>query len=169
MNFHYTKEKCGVVGVWTAEKVAPYLARRGLIALQHRGQEGAGLSVLDPQNNIITHKGMGLIPNVLTEDVMKELGHGHFALAQNRYGTSGSGNVKNAQPIERKHGDLQMALGHNGNIPEDLQLLRKLANDHSKHISDTSLMATLIMKERETSNTWEEALINVLPMFKGAF
>lgn len=169
MNFHYTKEKCGVVGVWTSETDAAYLARRGIIALQHRGQEGAGLSVLNPQNNIVTHKGMGLIPNVLTESVMTELGDGNFSIAQNRYGTSGSGNVKNAQPIERKHGDLQMALGHNGNIPEDLPLLRKLANDHSKHISDTSLMATLIMKERETSNSWEEALIKVLPMFKGAF
>jgi amidophosphoribosyltransferase len=169
MNFHYTKEKCGVVGVWTAEKDAPYLARRGLIALQHRGQEGAGLSVLDPQNNILTHKGMGLIPNVLTADIMKELGDGHFAIAQNRYGTSGSGNVKNAQPIERRHGDLQMTLGHNGNIPEDLPLLRKKAGDHSKQISDTSLMASIIMKERIASSTWEEALIKALPQFKGAY
>src|SRR5687768_14412234 len=115
MNFQYTKEKCGVVGVWTAETDAPYLARRAIIALQHRGQEGAGLSVLNPQNDIITHKGMGLIPNVLTEQVMADLGDANFSIAQNRYGTSGSGNVKNAQPIERKHGDLQMALGHNGN------------------------------------------------------
>lgn len=49
MNFHYTKEKCGVVGVWTIEKDAPYLARRGIVSLQHRGQEGAGLSVLTPK------------------------------------------------------------------------------------------------------------------------
>lgn len=169
MNFHYTKEKCGVVGVWTVETDAPYLARRGIISLQHRGQEGAGLSVLNSKNEIVTHKGMGLIPTVLTEEVMTQLGSANFAIAQNRYGTSGSGNVKNAQPIERKHGDMHMALGHNGNIPEDLPLLRKLANDHSKQISDTSLMATLIMKERETSSSWEEALIKVLPIFKGAF
>lgn len=169
MNFHYTKEKCGVVGVWTIEKDAPYLARRGIISLQHRGQEGAGLSVLTPQKDIVTHKGMGLIPNVLTEEAMTQLGSSNFAIAQNRYGTSGSGNVKNAQPIERKHGDLQMSLGHNGNIPEDLPLLRKKAGDHSKQISDTSLMATLIMKERMTSDSWEEALVKVLPMFKGAF
>jgi amidophosphoribosyltransferase len=169
MNFHYTKEKCGVVGVWTAEKDAPYLARRGLIALQHRGQEGAGLSVLDPQNNIITHKGMGLIPNVLSEETMKLVGGGNFSIAQNRYGTSGSGNVKNAQPIERRHEDLQMTLGHNGNIPEDLQILRKKVNDHSKQISDTSLMASIIMKERIESSSWEEALIKALPQFKGAF
>lgn len=169
MNFHYTKEKCGVVGVWTIEKDAPYLARRGIISLQHRGQEGAGLSVLTPKKDIVTHKGMGLIPNVLTEEAMTLLGSSNFAIAQNRYGTSGSGNVKNAQPIERKHGDLQMSLGHNGNIPEDLPLLRKKAGDHSKQISDTSLMATLIMKERIVSNSWEEALVTVLPMFKGAF
>jgi amidophosphoribosyltransferase len=169
MNFHYTKEKCGVVGVWTVEKDAPYLARRGLIALQHRGQEGAGISVLDPQNNIITHKGMGLIPNVLSEDTMRLIGEGNFSIAQNRYGTSGSGNVKNAQPIERRHEDLQMTLGHNGNIPEDLQLLRKKVGDHSKQISDTSLMASMIMKERIASSSWEEALIKALPQFKGAF
>lgn len=169
MNFHYTKEKCGVVGVWTSEKDAPYLARRGLISLQHRGQEGAGLSVLDPHNNIITHKGMGLIPNVITEEVMKQLGDANFAIAQNRYGTSGSGNVKNAQPIERRHENLHMTLGHNGNIPEDLQLLRKKAGDHSKQISDTSLMASIIMKERIVSSSWEEALIKALPQFRGAF
>lgn len=169
MNFHYTKEKCGVVGVWTTESDAPYLARRGIITLQHRGQEGAGLSVLNPQNEIVTHKGMGLIPNVLTEEVMTNLGSGNFAIAQNRYGTSGSGNVKNAQPIERRHGNLQMTLGHNGNIPEDLPLLRKIANDHSKQISDTSLMASIIMKERIASSTWEEALLKALPLFKGAF
>lgn len=169
MNFHYTKEKCGVVGVWTTETDAPYLARRGIITLQHRGQEGAGLSVLNPQNEIVTHKGMGLIPNVLTEEAMTILGPGNFAIAQNRYGTSGSGNVKNAQPIERRHGNLQMTLGHNGNIPENLPALRKLANDHSKQISDTSLMASIIMKERIASNSWEEALLKALPLFKGAF
>lgn len=59
--------------------------------------------------------------------------------------------------------------GHNGNIPENLPLLRKKAGDHSKQISDTSLMATLIMKERMTSDSWEEALVKVLLMFKGAF
>src|SRR5690242_8864894 len=93
------KEKCGVVGVWTADTYAPYIARRALAALQHRGQESAGLSVLNANGKISTYKKMGLVPHVLTENVVKKLGNGHTAIAQNRYATFGKSHTDNAQPI----------------------------------------------------------------------
>src|ERR1700689_3526313 len=113
-----TKEKCVFVGVWTTYNYAPYVARRALASLQHRGQESAGLSVLNPDGKISTYKHMGLVPHVLTEPVLKRLGPGHMAIAQNRYATFGGSHIGNAQPIAMLNGNYQLSLGHNGNIPD---------------------------------------------------
>ncbi len=162
------KEKCGVVAVWTSSMHASYYARRASASLQHRGQESAGMSVLNPTGKISTHKGMGLVPHVLTEDVLKKLGNGKAAIAQNRYGTFGKSSMETAQPIEIRYHKLHLVLGHNGNIP-DVSNIRKKFDVGKKRQSDTALIAFLITKERHKYTSWEETLIHVLPEFRGAY
>jgi amidophosphoribosyltransferase len=162
------REKCGVVGVWTSDTYAPYIARRASAALQHRGQESAGLSVLNPNGKISTHKGMGLVPHVLTESVLKKLGVGHTSIAQNRYATFGRSHTANAQPIALTHGKFQLSLGHNGNIPTVTNIKHLLSGKNSAS-GDTELMTTLIHKERKNYDSWEETLIHTLLEFHGAY
>lgn len=164
----HLKEKCGVIAVYSASNYASYFARRGLSALQHRGQESAGISILNDRKKIITHKGMGLIPLVMTETVLKKLGHSPVAIAHNRYATSGSGGAQNAQPMEVKNGKYHMAIGHNGNIP-DVSNIRKKLGIKKSITSDTFLAASLIIQERLKYNTWEETFAHVLPEFRGAY
>src|SRR6266404_3605342 len=162
------REKCGVVGVWTTDTYAPYIARRALASLQHRGQESAGLSVLNPDGKISTYKNMGLVPHVLTESVLKKLGFGHMAIAQNRYATFGGSHVGYAQPIAMTHGKYQLSIGHNGNIPNIANLKQQLSDKFTAS-GDTETMAALIHKERKNYASWEEALIHVLPQCQGAY
>lgn len=162
------REKCGVVGVWTADTFAPYVARRALAALQHRGQESAGLSVLNSSGKISTYKDMGLVPHVLTENVLKKLGNGHVSIAQNRYATFGKSHAINAQPITITHGKFQLSLGHNGNIPYVSNIKKQLDTKNAAS-GDTELITLLIHKERKNYNSWEETLTHVLPQFQGAY
>jgi len=162
------REKCGVVGVWTSDIYTPYIARQALAALQHRGQESAGLSVLNSRSKISTYKNMGLVPHVLSESMLKKLGPGHMAIAQNRYATFGRSHLGNAQPITITHSKFQLSLGHNGNIPNVTNLKKHLGLKNSVS-GDTELIASLIHKERKNYATWEETLINVLPHCHGAY
>src|SRR5437660_194803 len=137
------REKCGVVGVWTSDTYAPYIARRALASLQHRGQESAGMSVLNLNGKISTYKKMGLVPHVLTETVLKNLGQGHSAIAQNRYATFGGSHVGYAQPIAMTHGKYQLSIGHNGNIPNITNLKQQLGGKYTAS-GDTEIMTALI-------------------------
>jgi amidophosphoribosyltransferase len=162
------REKCGVVAVWTADIYSPYIARQALAALQHRGQESAGLSVLNSGGKISTYKNMGLVPHVLPESMLKKLGDGHMAIAQNRYATFGKSHMGNAQPIALTNGKFQLSLGHNGNIP-NITNLKKLLGITKSSSGDTETVASVIHKERKNYSTWEETLINVLPLCHGAY
>lgn len=162
------KEKCGVIGVWSSSSHAPSYARRGLAALQHRGQESAGLSVLTASGNIKTYKSMGLIPLVLTENAMKNLGDSIFAVGHNRYGTSGDSSESHAQPIELNKGEFQISIGHNGNIPDIGPLCQSMGVKEDE-ATDTSLMAALLINERPNFLNWEQTMMHVLPRFKGAY
>ena len=168
MQTEQIKEKCGIVGVWHKQDHASYYVRRGLSALQHRGQESAGISTLNQKGTITTAKGMGLVSHVLSDDILKKLGNNKLAIGQNRYGTSGKSSTENAQPIQIKVKKQQLSIGHNGNIP-DLANIRKKLGERKTNISDTLLMATLLMKERPSFATWEETLSAVLPEFHGAY
>jgi amidophosphoribosyltransferase len=162
------KEKCGIVAVWDGNNNAPYLARLALAALQHRGLESAGLSVFTPQNKISTYKGMGLVPQVLTDSVLANLGKSKIATGQNRYGTSGESSLNNAQPIYIKKGKYEISVGHNGNLP-DITNIKKLLGSNKEVTSDTVAMSRLLIENRPTYESWEQTLINILPLFKGAY
>lgn len=159
------KEKCGVIGVWNSNGHAPSYARRGLAALQHRGQESAGLSILTEQGNIQTYKGMGFVLQVLTDDVMRQIGNSRFTIGHNRYSTSGESVGDNAQPFELKNGNYQISIGHNGNIPD----IVNITNDGEKFTSDTPVIAKELLKNRPEFADWEETMTHVLPTFKGAY
>lgn len=163
------KEKCGVVAIWDSNNNAPFLARLALAALQHRGLESAGISIYTPKNKIVTYKGMGLVPHVLTDSVIQNLGNSKSAIGQNRYGTSGESSFANAQPIDVSKGKYQITLGHNGNVPDVSKMQKKLGKSYKKITSDTTLMAELLLKERPLYKTWEQTLIHTLPYFEGAF
>lgn len=117
-------DECGVVGIYAPGREVARLAFFGLYALQHRGQESAGIATGDGRTAYI-HKGMGLVAQVFNEDNLRPL-KGHLAIGQNRYSTTGSSNLRNAQPylIETIHGPLGVA--HNGNLTNTRTLRQKL-------------------------------------------
>lgn len=170
INSHIThpREKCGVVAVWDGNNNAPYLTRLALAALQHRGLESAGISVFTPGNKIATYKGMGLVPQVLTDAALAKLGKSKIATGQNRYGTSGESSLNNAQPIYIKKGKYAISVGHNGNLP-DITNIKNLLGTHEKLTSDTVAMSKLLIKNRPSYENWEQTLINTLPIFTGAY
>ena len=111
--FHGPREACGVFGVF-GHKDAARLTYFGLYALQHRGQESAGI-VSSTGKSIYEHKGMGLVPETFTESILSKL-HGHIATGHVRYSTTGSSVAKNAQPFVVSHAGKTLAIAHNGNL-----------------------------------------------------
>jgi amidophosphoribosyltransferase len=114
------RDACGVFGVWSRHEDVAKLAYFGLYALQHRGQESAGIAVSDG-TQIVVFKDMGLVPQVFDEPVLNTL-RGHIAIGHCRYSTSGSSVWKNAQPTFRATSSVSLALGHNGNLINTLEL-----------------------------------------------
>ncbi len=118
------REACGVFGIYAPGADVARITFFALYALQHRGQESAGIATSDGRAAYI-HKGMGLVAQVFNEDNLRPL-KGHLAIGHNRYSTTGSSHIRNAQPylIETIHGPL--GVGHNGNLTNALTLRRRL-------------------------------------------
>src|SRR5258708_9941286 len=114
------RDACGVFGDWSPGEDVAKLAYFGLYALQHRGQESAGIAVSDG-TRIVVYKDMGLVAQVFDERVLSSL-HGHIAVGHCRYSTSGSSVWENAQPTFRPTPAGGVALGHNGNLINTLEL-----------------------------------------------
>ncbi len=179
--WHELGEKCGVAAVWTKSLNAPQLVRKASIALQHRGQESAGIAVYSEPNGlrkrfklfqgngyIKVHIGMGMIARVLTDDIIKSLGPSHVAIAHNRYSTTGGSSLMNAHPISAKSKNYKIAVAHNGNVPDTTYLKHNVKN-HPSADSDTALIAALLVEKRKNYKSWEETFISELPNVKGAF
>ena len=117
-------EECGVIGVFAPNEDVARMAFFGLFALQHRGQEAAGIAVSDGQAMSI-YKNVGLISQVFGPHTLDGL-KGHYAIGHTRYSTTGSSLARNVQPfmIETMHGPL--ALGHNGNLVNSVELRQRL-------------------------------------------
>src|SRR4051794_12314249 len=108
------REACGVFGVYGRGLPVAHLTYLGLYALQHRGQESAGMGVSDGEL-ITVVKNMGLVSTVFDDRTLAPL-VGHLAIGHTRYSTTGSSTWRNAQPVYRSVGESQIALGHNGNL-----------------------------------------------------
>jgi amidophosphoribosyltransferase len=166
------QDACGVFGVWAPSEEVAKLTFYGLYALQHRGQESAGIAASDGER-ILIYKDMGLVSQVFTETDLASL-IGDLAIGHCRYSTTGSSTWVNAQPTLRptKYGTL--ALAHNGNLTNtgDLaEMVQKLEGDNAKSgrgaTTDTEIMTALIGLQDEKNV--EASAIAVLPKLEGAF
>ena len=164
-------EECGVFGVIAPEicDVAS-ISYYGLYALQHRGQESCGIVVND-DGVFVSHKDMGLVSEVFSSDVLSRLPKGTMAVAHARYGTTGGTNRNNCQPIEVNHQKGRMALAHNGNLSNAVELRNELelsgAIFHTT--SDTENIAYIITKERLKAPSIEEAVSQAMNTLDGAY
>jgi amidophosphoribosyltransferase len=161
------KDECGVIAVYAPNEEAARLGYFGLYALQHRGQESAGLAVSDGKQ-IHEHKELGLVSQVFNQSNLSAL-VGHLAIGHTRYSTTGSSSLRNAQPflIDTQHGPL--AIAHNGNIT-NASTLRKELLQKGIGLSTSSDSGVMLMTLAGASgNTWEERLQYIMPYWKGAY
>jgi len=167
------KEACGVFGVYAPGMPVAHLTYLGLYALQHRGQESAGMAVSDGKALTVV-KDMGLVSNVFDERTLAALS-GNLAIGQTRYSTTGSSTWRNAQPVYRGFDHFEFALGHNGNLVNTEQLATDAGMLPGTVTSDSDLVAELLALElasrgdMDPGEAFDEALAEVLPRLQGAF
>jgi amidophosphoribosyltransferase len=165
------RDACGVFGVWSPGEDVAKLAYFGLHALQHRGQESAGIAVSDGRR-IVVHKEMGLVAQVFDEPSLTAL-HGDIAVAHCRYSTTGASVWANAQPTFRSTPAVSLALGHNGNLTNTRELAAMLPPDAGygavQATSDTDVLTELIVGGALGPGGVEEAAARILPQVKGAY
>jgi amidophosphoribosyltransferase len=159
-----------VFGVWAPNEDVAKLAYFGLYALQHRGQESAGIAVSDG-SRIVVHKEMGLVAQVFDEPALTAL-RGHIAVGHCRYSTTGASVWANAQPTFRSTGTISLALGHNGNLINTRELAALLdgrgpVSSGIAATSDTDVLTALFVSD--PAGVVETAAATVLPLAKGAY
>ncbi len=163
------EEACGVFAIYAPEEDVAKLTYFGLHALQHRGQESAGIATFDG-DKVRFHKDMGLVSRVFDEKILNGL-PGKSAIGHTRYSTTGSSLVANAQPIlaETRLGTL--ALAHNGNLVNVMELREKLGarNCNFSGTSDSEMIAIAIAEEVENGKGWLEGAISAFQMCQGAY
>ena len=164
-------EECGVFGVMSTkrENVAG-IVYYGLYALQHRGQESCGIVVND-DGVFSSYKDLGLVSEVFSKDTLAHLSAGNMAVGHVRYGTTGGTTRNNCQPIEVNHQKGKIALAHNGNLSNALELRDKLelsgAIFHTT--SDTETIAYVVTRERLVTPSIEEAVSKAMYSLEGAY
>src|SRR5687767_2071873 len=160
------RDECGVFGVYAPASDVARLAYFALYALQHRGQESAGIATSDA-GHIMTIRDLGLVSQVFDEEKLRAL-HGEMALGHVRYSTTGSSAWENAQPVWRSD-RRQVALAHNGNLINTVELHSALLAQgvQFRSISDSEIIAALLSTHE--AERIEDALADVMPRLKGAF
>ena len=164
-------EECGVFGVYSKSTadVAP-LAYYALYALQHRGQESAGIVVND-DGLFSSFRDTGLVSEVFSPEKLASLGRGNIAVGHVRYGTTGSDNKRNVQPILVNHYKGRMALAHNGNLTNSHELRSELEQRGSifHTTTDSEVIAYIIVQERLQCDSIEEAISRAMERIQGAY
>ena len=170
----HLREACGVFAVHAPGQVVAPLAYLGLFALQHRGQEAAGMAVSDGEQLTVV-KDQGLVASVFDDRTLAGL-HGHLAIGHCRYSTTGSSTWRNAQPAYRSVGDRMFALGHNGNLVNTEKLAADAGMLEGTVTSDSDLVAEMIAAELagqtdgdDGDDALEQAVAAVVPRLEGAF
>ena len=164
-------EECGVFGVWSKDTYdVAGMTYYGLFALQHRGQESCGIVVND-DGLFQAYKDTGLVGEVFTSPVLRSLGKGNMAVGHVRYGTTGATDRNNAQPIVVNHIKGRMALAHNGNLTNSVELRTELELQGSifHSTSDTEVISYIITKERLQAPSIEEAVNRAMNRLEGAY
>ncbi len=160
------REECGVFAVYGHEDAAK-LTYFGLYALQHRGQESAGIVASDGKN-VAEYKAMGLVSEVFNETRLKNL-KGHLAIGHVRYSTTGSSVLQNAQPFKVCHAGCTLAVAHNGNLINATEIRKALEEKGSifQTTMDSEVVVHLIAKSR--ARGLEEGVKNTMSLIKGAY
>lgn len=160
------KDECGVFGVFNHTDAAK-LTYFGLYALQHRGQESAGIAAYE-NKAIHVHKAMGLVPDIFDDETLKKL-PGKTAIGQVRYSTTGGSVLSNTQPLVVRHRRRTYALAHNGNLVNAYTLRNELENTGSifQTTMDTEIFLHLLVKNLDQG--FEGALIKTVKKIKGAY
>src|SRR6516162_6567239 len=165
------RDACGVFGVWSPGEDVAKMAYYGLHALQHRGQESAGIAVSDGRR-IVVHKEMGLVAQVFDEPSLTAL-RGDIAVAHCRYSTTGASVWANAQPTFRPTPTASLAPGPNGNLTNTRELAALLPADIGfgaiQATSDTDVLTVLFVRGPLGPGGVEEAAARILPLVKGAY
>ncbi len=168
------QDQCGVFGVWAPGEEVAKLTYFGLYALQHRGQESAGIATSNGKK-LLVYKDMGLVSQVFSESALESL-VGHVAIGHTRYSTTGSSSWRNAQPTLGRTASGTVALGHNGNLTntaELLEMLRSRYPDQSDNeitggnTTDTAVLTALLAGNPD--NSLEGTALELLPKVRGAF
>jgi amidophosphoribosyltransferase len=161
---------CGIFGVYGSPETSDvaHITYYGLYALQHRGQESAGIVVHDERNEVHFHKGMGLVSKVFNERDLEGL-KGKVAIGHVRYSTCGDSNKKNIQPILVQFSRGKLAIAHNGNLINARKLFKKLEEDGSifQTTTDTEIFVHLIARSKKES--FEERIQDALNQVQGAY
>ncbi len=163
MGFH---DECGVVGIYGAENAAS-LSYFALVALQHRGQESAGIAVSDG-NQIKLHKDMGLVGDIFNQDHFQDL-QGSISVAHVRYATAGGRTIENAQPFLNTFKLGGIALAHNGQLVNYEPLREMLEDSGSTFLSSSDTEVILKLIARNYKKGMETALVNTIQLIKGSY
>ncbi len=160
------REECGIFAVYGHEEAAK-LTYFGLYALQHRGQESAGIVASDGRH-VVEHKAMGLVPDLFHEDVLSRL-KGHMALGHVRYSTTGSSLLMNAQPLKIQHLGKTLAIAHNGNLVNARQIRSQMEDEGSIFQTTTDSEVVLHLIARAMKKGLERAMLETMSQVKGAY
>lgn len=163
------REACGVFAAYSPGEPVSSLIYFGLFALQHRGQESAGIATSNGET-VTVFKDLGLVAQVFDQAALAAL-DGHLGIGHTRYSTTGSNNWANAQPAHRQIGQTSLALGHNGNLTNTAALAESLGVTGATTDSDLMAegIARVVNDDRSDSRGLEMALLEVAPTWKGAF
>ncbi|MHB8492165.1 MAG: amidophosphoribosyltransferase, partial [Solirubrobacteraceae bacterium] len=165
-------DECGVFGLYAPGHDASRLCYFALFALQHRGQESAGIAAADRNSHIVTRRELGLVSQVFSENDLRTLA-GELAIGHVRYSTTGSNAWENSQPVQRSKGTngsrREVALAHNGNLINAVELHAELSERGVtfSSTSDSEIIAAMIATH--PAEEIEEAIAAVLPRLSGAF
>lgn len=162
-------EECGVFGIYDPEGNPAATTYYGLVALQHRGQEGCGIAV-NRERDIYHYKDVGLVNEVFNEEILGKL-KGRMAIGHVRYSTAGGSARENVQPLVLRYIKGQLAISHNGNVTNTAEIRKELEHNGAifQTTADTEIIAYLIARERITSGSIESAVKNAMKRLKGAF
>lgn len=163
------KEECGIFGIYNPAGDCAKDTYYGLVALQHRGQEGCGIAV-NRNKEIYYHKDLGLVNDVFSENVFDKL-QGNMAIGHVRYSTTGGNLRENVQPLVLRYIKGSLAIAHNGNLTNTDKLKKELEKNGAifQTTSDTEIIAYLIARERINTSSIEEAVYNVMQILEGAY
>ncbi len=163
---HYPKHYCGVFGIF-GHPNASELTYYGLYALQHRGQESAGIVSCDGEH-FLTHKGMGLVSQVFSGNVLEDL-VGSMAVGHTRYSTTGSSHIRNAQPLTVDCGRGQIAIAHNGNLTNAAFLREELESKGSIFQTTVDSEIILHLLAQPTMDGRDNSLVQSIRRIEGAY